>query len=329
MGNFRNGELATGLGRQSSVFQMLRRRSACLLLSITTVARRDRPTGDRAPGRHKVFAACRRGSDSGNLRPPKSACAVDPDEKLEAIEATGPPALRKRPFDLRTADCRPKGWSVMESQISKIYTPSNAAGRQLPITEFAHKAAVVGDRGVGAVLAARDVSAESCRAAVLDGAHHLELEQADVTAVGMTPRGPVVAENVRDLQIWTGHGDPLRWRLVLLRHQWRQPVQWAYDLTDDVGGHLGVARRGVELGMSEQNLDHTNVVLLLEQVRGEAVSQRVRRHPIGQPGQFGGHVAGAIELARGDRVDAVATGEHPHLGMRDAPPVAQQLQQRR
>src|ERR1700704_2962742 len=106
MGNFRNGDLATGLGRQSSVFQMLRRRSACLLLSITTVARRDRPTGDRAPGRHKVFAAWRRGSDSGNLRPPKSACAVDPDEKPEAIEATGPPALRKRPFDLRTADCR-------------------------------------------------------------------------------------------------------------------------------------------------------------------------------------------------------------------------------
>jgi Transposase zinc-binding domain len=50
MGKFRNGELATGLGRQSSVFQMVRRRSACLLLSITTVVRRDRPTGDRAPG---------------------------------------------------------------------------------------------------------------------------------------------------------------------------------------------------------------------------------------------------------------------------------------
>ena len=151
MGKFRNGELATGLGRQSSVFQKVRRRSACLLLSITTVVRRDRPTGDRAPGRHKVFAACRRGSDAGNLRPPKSACAVDPDEKLEAIEATGPPALRKRPFDLRTADCRPKGRSVMESQISKIYAPSNAAGRQLPITEFAHKA-TNGQRPLAAVI---------------------------------------------------------------------------------------------------------------------------------------------------------------------------------
>jgi hypothetical protein len=74
-----------------------------------------------------------------------------------------------------------------------------------------------------------------------------------VTAVGMTPRGPVVAEDVRDLQSWTGHVDPLRWRLVLfLRHQWGEPVQRAHDLTDDAGGHMSVARRGVELGMSEQ-----------------------------------------------------------------------------
>jgi hypothetical protein len=35
--------------------------------------------------------------------------------------------------------------------------------------------------------------------------------------------------------------------------RWREPVQRAYHITDDVGGHLGVARRGVELGMFEQN----------------------------------------------------------------------------
>jgi hypothetical protein len=75
---------------------------------------------------------------------------------------------------------------------------------------------------VSGVLAARDVSAQRRRAAALDGAHHLELEQADVTAVGLTPRGPVVAEDVRDLQSWTGHVGPLRRRLVLLlRHQRR------------------------------------------------------------------------------------------------------------
>ena len=95
----------------------------------------------------------------------------------------------------------------MESQISKIYAPSNAAGRQLPINGFAHKAAIVGDDGVSArlVLTAPAMAAERRRAAVLDGAHHLELGQAHVTAVGTTPRGAVVAKNVRDLQSWTGH----------------------------------------------------------------------------------------------------------------------------
>ena len=66
-------------------------------------------------------------------------------------------------------------------------------------------AAVVGDGRVGAVLAARDVSAERRRAAALDGAHHLQLGKAHVAAVGLTPGGPVVAEDVRDLQSGTGH----------------------------------------------------------------------------------------------------------------------------
>jgi hypothetical protein len=74
-----------------------------------------------------------------------------------------------------------------------------------------------------------------------------------VTAVGMTPRGTVVAEDVRDLQRWTAHVGRLRGRLVLpLRHQWREPVERAHDLADDVGGDMGVARCGVELGMAER-----------------------------------------------------------------------------
>src|SRR6201981_385933 len=87
--------------------------------------------------------------------------------------------------------------------------------RALALRAVPVAAAVVGDRRVGAVLAARDVSAEGRRAAALGRASFFELEQAHVTAVGMTPRGSVVAEDVRDLQSWTGHVDPLRWRLVL------------------------------------------------------------------------------------------------------------------
>ena len=64
--------------------------------------------------------------------------------------------------------------------------------------------AVVGDDGVLAVLAARDVAAKRRRAAALDGAHHLHLSQAHVTAVGLTPSGAVVAEDIRDLTRGTG-----------------------------------------------------------------------------------------------------------------------------
>ena len=53
--------------------------------------------------------------------------------------------------------------------------------------------------------AARDVPAENRGAAALDGAHHLHLGKAHVAAVGLTPIGAVVAEDVRDLQSRPSH----------------------------------------------------------------------------------------------------------------------------
>ena len=94
----------------------------------------------------------------------------------------------------------------MESEIGEIYGQSDAVFRQLPITEFAHKAGVVGDDGVSTLLAALDMPTERRRAAALDGRHHLQLVEANVTGIGRTPRGPVLAEDIRDLQRWTGHG---------------------------------------------------------------------------------------------------------------------------
>src|SRR6516162_7598301 len=78
-------------------------------------------------------------------------------------------------------------------------------------------AGVVGDGGVraGVVLAARDMAPtgqarglkahERHRAAALDRAHHLQLVEADVSAVGFTPSGTVVAEDIHDLQSWPAH----------------------------------------------------------------------------------------------------------------------------
>src|ERR1700681_1941614 len=60
--------------------------------------------------------------------------------------------------------------------------------------------------GAALVLATRDMPAESRGAAALDGAHHLQLVEADVTAVGRTPSRPVGADNIRELQRWPAHG---------------------------------------------------------------------------------------------------------------------------
>jgi len=60
----------------------------------------------------------------------------------------------------------------------------------------------------GEVLASRNVTAKRCRAAGLNRAHRFELAKADVTPVGCTPAGTVLAEDVRKLQCGTGHDSP-------------------------------------------------------------------------------------------------------------------------
>src|SRR5712664_2802433 len=76
---------------------------------------------------------------------------------------------------------------------------------------------VVGDLRMAAlvVLAARDMAAERCRAAVLDRRHHLELAEADMAGIGLATCWSVAAQDIRDLQRWTGQDrGPLCRRLV-------------------------------------------------------------------------------------------------------------------
>ena len=77
-----------------------------------------------------------------------------------------------------------------------------ARGCRLALRTVSVTATVVSDDGVttALVLAARDVTTERRCAAALNRTHHLHLLEADVAAVGRTPSGAVVAENVRDLQ---------------------------------------------------------------------------------------------------------------------------------
>ena len=106
-----------------------------------------------------------------------------------------------------------------------------------------------------ALLTTFDVPAERRSTAALDRRHHLQLVEADVTGVGRTPRRPVAAEDIRDLQRWTGHSRGwLHRRLGFLAAAlrfpgslalWlRQPVERALDGGDRTGSDVEIARGG-------------------------------------------------------------------------------------
>src|SRR5215468_4288327 len=166
---------------------------------------------------------------------------------------------------------------------------------------------VVGDLGMAAlvVLAARDMPAERCRAAVLDRRHHLELAEADMAGVGLAPRRSMAAEDIRNLQPWTcqqrralggrlglGLLLGLVLDLVLVGPQRREAVKRAHDLADRFGGNACVERCRFQLRMSQKYLNHTNIDILLKQVSRKAVSQS----PLLEVGHLGGGMAGAGEL---------------------------------
>ena len=118
-------------------------------------------------------------------------------------------------------------------------------------------------------------------------------------------------------------------RLLRLWPRRQQPIERAGDRAQHVGGDVRVARRRLQLGVPEQHLDHAHVDVVLQQVRGKAVPQRVRRHPGAQARRFRRHVANAVELPCRDRQQRIAVREQPALRAALQPPRAQQLEQLR
>ena len=88
----------------------------------------------------------------------------------------------------------------MESRSATIHRKMPIPAPQPPITNFAHKAGIVGDALMRAVLATLDVSAERGGPAGLDRRHDLQLGEADTAGVGLAPCRPVGAKDVGDLQ---------------------------------------------------------------------------------------------------------------------------------
>jgi hypothetical protein len=136
----------------------------------------------------------------------------------------------------------------------------------------------------------------------------------------------MLVEDIGHLQGWPSHG---------CTSGRRQRLQWADHLAQQIGGHVGVDRRRLQALVAQQHLDHADVHLALQQVGCESVAQRVRGNALVDTGSIGSRVYGAVELARRQRVSRVqareqpATGPHAALGVGNAPPGAQALQQHR
>jgi len=143
---------------------------------------------------------------------------------------------------------------------------------RLTLWAMAVAARIVGDVFMRAVSAARNMPPKRRRAAALDGAHHFQLCQADMTRVCRTPSRTMGAENVRDLQYWTRHGGLYRSAFALLALGPVQVIQRAVYRCYHPGRNTCIARRGRQLGMAQQRLDHPDIHTTLQQMGGKGMA---------------------------------------------------------
>src|SRR5215469_5187971 len=113
----------------------------------------------------------------------------------------------------------------------------------------------------------------------------------------------------------------------------QQQVERARHLAERGDGDAGVERGRVELLMSQQNLDDPNIGLLLQEMRGKAVPQRVNTDTLDNAGALCCHANEPVELALTHVLSTVAREQpglaatHPSLLARSAPPFTQYIEQ--
>jgi hypothetical protein len=163
-----------------------------------------------------------------------------------------------------------------------------------------------------------------------------------VTTVGVTPSGAVIAEDIRNLESGSRHQRsalPRRWLilglLLCLLARLIELIERALDGGDHAGGDARVARRRIQFVVTQNRLNHPDIGAALQQMRREAVAQRVQRDRLLDPGHIGGLMEQAAELAGGDWRALAGAGEQPAMLLWNAgvvtdralwPPFAQQGQ---
>jgi hypothetical protein len=99
-----------------------------------------------------------------------------------------------------------------------------------------------------------------------------------------------------------------------------QGVKGTFDLSDRIDCDPGIPSGGVDMPVSQQVLNDADVHSLLQQVRGEAVSQRVDGDHLIQAGSLGGQAAGTLQGAHCNGTGRVGAREQEVLRT-GAPPI--------
>ncbi len=122
---------------------------------------------------------------------------------------------------------------------------------------------VVGNLVLSAGMAMQHMTAQRGTATLLNRRHDLELPQAQMRMLSMSPGRAIGAEDIRDFQCGAHDSRELHGR---------QNIQWADHFAQYVGGHLCVQRRGIQFLVPEQYLYHADIDLVLQQVCGKTVA---------------------------------------------------------
>jgi hypothetical protein len=154
-------------------------------------------------------------------------------------------------------------------------------GTRLPLTLRAVPvpAGIVGAAHQSARRADLGVAAQRRRPAQFDGAHHASFDAAKMTVMRPAIGVAVAAEDIRHFQ--TGrHGGV---RSGGRHHLQRQPIERALGSPDEARRDLRIAGCRRQLIVAEQNLDDPDIGAALQEMRREAVPQRVHCHALRNP----------------------------------------------
>src|SRR5258708_37700677 len=108
---------------------------------------------------------------------------------------------------------------------------------------------------------------------------------------------------------------------ALSLHQQLEVLERTGYRADRLRRDTGIKRRRVELGMSQKDLNNPDVDVLLQKMRGEAVTQGMGCHALPDAGRFRRLMDGTIELAGRARPARASDRDNAARGQDDTPPL--------